>query len=268
MPLKRLDRYSHIATPPRFSFSVATSKYFAEILAGAFEVPEQDVEVIGLPRNDILVDSTIPDSRLVLQQLKVSSYIVMLPTFRTSTFGPRWRDGSDEILRIQPGQLDRLNGVLFEHGLALLLKAHPLASKAVMDSWRCDHSVMIDEDWLRSRGITLYGILGGASALITDYSSVAVDFMVTRRPCILYQPDSSDYGSLRGFAVSDDAWDTLGYRVTSIEALISQIDTLALEGYCVAPRRSPFLLTVPLAGAAERVFESVERRIACSSQKV
>ena len=42
-------------------------------------------------------------------------------------------------------------------------------------------------------------LLAAADCLITDYSSCAFDFMLTRRPVFLYTPDIREYDTQRGF---------------------------------------------------------------------
>lgn len=259
MPLKRIDRHGP-AGPPRFSFTIASSEDFADILAGSFNVPKEDVEVIGLPRNDILVDPAVPDGRLILQEFNVSKYVLMLPTFRSTTLGPLWVDGSDAALHVGSKQLQLLGRVLSRNGVLLLVKPHPLAPTGSMNSWRGPSISVIDQSWLDARGLTIYGVLGGASALITDYSSVAVDFLVTGRPCILYQPDAADYEARRGLTVVDEAWDALGPRVTDIEGLAHQIDVLSSGEHQRPVEPSAPFCTVPPTGATARLFRAVEAR--------
>jgi CDP-glycerol glycerophosphotransferase (TagB/SpsB family) len=47
-------------------------------------------------------------------------------------------------------------------------------------------------------GLGLYEVLGQADLLVTDVSSVCVDFLVTQKPQILYFPDMERYENTRG----------------------------------------------------------------------
>ena len=42
-------------------------------------------------------------------------------------------------------------------------------------------------------------VLREASVLVTDYSSIYIDFMVTKRPCVFFAYDLESYVSERGF---------------------------------------------------------------------
>ena len=57
---------------------------------------------------------------------------------------------------------------------------------------------MIDEQMLFRHGLGLYEVLAHADLLVTDVSSVYVDFLVTERPQILYFPDMQKYEDTRG----------------------------------------------------------------------
>jgi CDP-glycerol glycerophosphotransferase (TagB/SpsB family) len=57
---------------------------------------------------------------------------------------------------------------------------------------------MIDEQALFREGLGLYELLAQADLLVTDVSSVYVDFLVTQKPQILFFPDMERYEKTRG----------------------------------------------------------------------
>ena len=57
---------------------------------------------------------------------------------------------------------------------------------------------MIDDQALFKEGLGLYELLAQADLLVTDVSSVYVDFLITERPQILYFPDMERYERTRG----------------------------------------------------------------------
>jgi CDP-glycerol glycerophosphotransferase (TagB/SpsB family) len=258
MPIKRIDRAIG-GKPWPFSFSIATSEHFADILADSFEVPRQDLLAIGLPRNDLLV-TELPDHGVVAAELGAPRYLVMLPTFRVMRIGLAREDGTDDSLAVVDADRDRLEEVLARHDLRLLVKPHPATPAGALDSWRSDRILLIDDAWLRRRDLTLYGLLGGAVGLITDYSSVAVDFLATSRPCFLYQPDRSSYEEHRGLATAPEILATIGPAVHDIPALAAAIDRAARAGFVRDAPVAPELWSVPLDGATGRVLDAVAAR--------
>ena len=58
--------------------------------------------------------------------------------------------------------------------------------------------------YLYPSGKNVYPWLADAQALITDYSSIAYDFLLTNKPIIYYQYDIEKYRELRGETLVDD----------------------------------------------------------------
>ena len=66
-------------------------------------------------------------------------------------------------------------------------------------------------------------LLREASALITDYSSIYLDFMMLERPVILYTPDIDKYRNHRGFNYSSDDFMPHDFCVMSFSALKDKV---------------------------------------------
>ena len=73
--------------------------------------------------------------------------------------------------------------------IQLVVKPHPMDA----DRRRGQGIVTVtDEDLLRA-GVTLYGLLGQSRGLVTDYSSVWVDYLLVDRPMAFLVPDRDRY---------------------------------------------------------------------------
>jgi CDP-glycerol glycerophosphotransferase (TagB/SpsB family) len=93
--------------------------------------------------------------------------------------------------------LDAVSGVarMAEHaGVELVVKPHPLDAD---DYARSGLRVLSTEEILDA-GMTLYQFIGASTAMISDYSSVWVDYLHLDRPLLLYCPDISEYVHGRG----------------------------------------------------------------------
>jgi CDP-glycerol glycerophosphotransferase (TagB/SpsB family) len=125
--------------------------------------------------------------------------VVWLPTYRQTVLGSAERDGSDFRNEAQmPGfDPDRFDAWLAARNLVCVLKPHPLGPKP---KWRSGgHLRILDDAALAAQGLTLYSLLGGADALVTDVSSVYVDFLALDRPVIHAFADRREYADGRGF---------------------------------------------------------------------
>jgi CDP-glycerol glycerophosphotransferase (TagB/SpsB family) len=173
-------------------YSLATSPALAPIIASTFGTVPELILVSGFPRNEWM---TCPDEAIT--RLKGDrNLVVWLPTFRSSG-----TDGvADDTLPGAPGPLDDLASLdqrLRGKNVLVVIKFHPLDTNNARQ-WPAFENIKIYSDRaFRDSRLNLYKLLGHASALVTDYSSVAIDFLSLRRPIGIFAPDQSSY--IRGF---------------------------------------------------------------------
>jgi CDP-glycerol glycerophosphotransferase (TagB/SpsB family) len=130
--------------------------------------------------------------------------IFFLPTYRNSVRGFKTRDGTEtnSTLGLSAADARQLHDWLQKNRCKLIVKPHPMsinAGKAFGDDAQW---AMIDERALFDLGLGLYELLAQADLLVTDVSSVYVDFLITQRPQILYFPDMRRYEETRGLLLS------------------------------------------------------------------
>jgi hypothetical protein len=159
--------------------------------------PEQ-VLVAGASRNDRLVRSDRDAVRRTVDGWLppgVKTLFLWLPTYRRSVIG--FADGVDHEIAL-PFDLEsvgRLDRWLAEHDAAVLLKPHPFSRP--YDAAEFERIRTFDEAAMRKAQLSLYPVLGAADCLITDASSVWVDFLLVRRPLICCFPDFDEYRGTR-----------------------------------------------------------------------
>lgn len=87
--------------------------------------------------------------------------------------------------------------------------------------------ITTDNAFLASRGVGLYNLLGAADALITDYSSVYYDYLLTGRPIGLTVDDFEEYKQNRGFVFDEPEKILTGTRMETVEDLNAFVDAVA-----------------------------------------
>ena len=193
MPVKRVGWMNNEGPMvPITTYSVATSPFWAEVVQESLR-PRKGTLVTGLPRNDHLLTRG-PRLRAELGCAPGAKLIVWLPTFRGA-----WEEGV-HTLGVPDETLPEIDALLAKHGGILVVKPHPMALPAnppKLGSFR-----FITDGWLHERGSTLYKLLGESDALITDVSSVYVDYLITDRPVVHHFPDIREYERTRGFSIS------------------------------------------------------------------
>jgi len=174
--------------PPDFLLS--TSEFVSRrCFSSAFGVGVGRCLELGYPRNDhFFSQPSAPPSdllvsdRAVWDRLRVSTFVV--------GYFPTWRDDGSPFMGRGGLSLERLARAVGAAGGLLVFKPHHFSTTE-----KAPHSaalVALDpyDD--------LSAYLHLCSVLITDYSSVAFDFMLLDRPILYYVPDLDDYRRVRG----------------------------------------------------------------------
>jgi CDP-glycerol glycerophosphotransferase len=146
----------------------------------------------GYPRVDrqFLDDAGVAGARQTLEaagiRLDGRRLLVYAPTWRGASFTSP-DDNLDEILEARRQLEQSLDGTKWCVALKLHQAAHAQAA-----------------DRPEARGVLVPNsvptnvVLGITDILVTDYSSIFFDFLLTGRPIVFYTPDQADYGDARG----------------------------------------------------------------------
>jgi hypothetical protein len=171
------------------TYLVGSTPLFSQMQARAFDVPADRVLVTGNPRTDQLW--TPPELDRLAHLGITSDFVVWMPTFRRTRAVGAVRVHGDGSAVTDDGheQLAALLEGLRERGLQLVVKPHPMDA----DRRRWEGVVTIEEHDLVEAGVSLYALLGASSGLVTDYSSVWVDYLLLDRPLAFLVPDRTSY---------------------------------------------------------------------------
>lgn len=200
MPIKRIglmDGKSR-SEVPQFDYTIAADCSYRSIIAASFGVSEDRVFVMDHPRTDILKGMY---TRCGVEERRDNLVCVWLPTYRQSVVGDCRADGlpSGDVLN-DPGLLNRFDKFFRENAITCIAKPHPMAPLNA-DRWVDLNNIhVISDAYLVESGISLYELLSTSDFLITDVSSVYVDYKTLNRPIVLYCPDILEYEKSRGFS--------------------------------------------------------------------
>jgi CDP-glycerol glycerophosphotransferase (TagB/SpsB family) len=200
-----------------------TSPFWGEIMQRAM-TPGGTLPPIGLPRNDrlfskraaVMTTLGLPEDRRLL---------VWLPTYRRSVRGLPRTDGSAAGNPFEMPDVDpaALNAWLAERNAVLMVKPHPMAAQA-QGEW--SHLRIIDDAWLRARRLSLYELLGATDCLISDISSVVIDYLLLDRPVVHAFADLEEYRSSRGFTVEPIEEYFAGPVATNLRELTAALEAV------------------------------------------
>lgn len=147
-----------------------------------YDVGADRVVITGFPRNDRLLRTGKPEvhgpERAILDNLSKRGLplFLYLPTFRDVSTGFGF-------------PLDEMNRMAKRLGIILLVKLHfvdGLRHKSLSSATN-DNLVLMDS------AIDANNLFGAVDGLISDYSSVLFDFILTGKPVIFFVPDLAEY---------------------------------------------------------------------------
>jgi CDP-glycerol glycerophosphotransferase (TagB/SpsB family) len=220
---------------------IASSTYTAKLMASTFREPVEKVAITGLPRNDVLVQDITDadlDSHQILEekiaiarQRGATRILLYAPTFRPNGSNP-----------IDTLDLETLDKTLADTASHLLISLHPkFARKDDVALSSYQHIEYVEA------GFDIYPQLKHIDTLITDYSSLYVDFLLLDRPIIFYTYDIETYRVEMGL---HDDFDTLtpGPHPKSTQELAAAISTA--DEYQTARAEVRTVLFASQAGSA------------------
>lgn len=202
MPVKRLDEDSDVGRY-QCDLTIATSPLHAGHLAATWGLPAERVRITGLPRNDLLVRPRPPLPAPLRERTGGRPLVVWLPTFRTTAVGNEYADGRElgtafQFAGADPASVDAAMGRL---GVHCLVKSHPLAPRPEVAE--LDNLTIWPNAEMEAADLTLYEVLAQADLLVTDHSSVWIDFLLTQRPMVFAISDREEYEASRGYYFDD-----------------------------------------------------------------
>ena len=170
--------YSHVLVS-----SKEVSKYYAE----AFNMSEDNIDPIGIPRTDIFFNDDMKKEATKrvyskYPELKGKNIVLYAPTFRGNSQSDAKMDIAFDVEKVVE---------TLPNDFVLALKMHPF----VKDSIKISNDRIVD----LSDYPAINDILIMTDLLITDYSSIVFEYSLLERPMIFYADDLDSYEHERDF---------------------------------------------------------------------
>jgi len=226
-------RNNFIRCEHRYDYTTVISDLYAEIHADIYGLRRDQVLVTGYAKHDWLFQPYAKDLSELLGITKASKYVFWLPTFRVAddnfsspnSYEINPETGLPVVANWQ--QLKQLNEFLVEKDVTLVIKLHPLQKNTLIKDYHLSNVAVLRHVDLLESGLAINRLLASASAMISDYSSAAVDFLVLDRPLAFTLDDVEEYENSRGF-VFDNIKEWLpGKEVFDFDDFCEFIDEVA-----------------------------------------
>lgn len=167
---------------------LTTSHELIPLMARSFAVSEDKIKVWGQPRNDGLFQKN--DCRKILGQLFPD-----LPEYtKTVLYAPTFRDyGQVQLFPFKDFDQKQLEAFLDEKNMLLFIRTH-VAEQGSAAPYLGKRIRFLGNE--QAEDVT--GILNIFDCLITDYSSIYIDYLLTDKPMIFLPYDRQQYLDGRG----------------------------------------------------------------------
>jgi len=194
---------------------IATSDKVKGYFNSAFG--SKKIEVTGYPRNDIISNPNLYRKYLMFEQNIIHS----LSTKKTILYAPTFRD-TDRFERETPIEWERLNNLLKKNDTTFLIKLH-----------RHDYSMIMKENYSHIRVLDnesdMYPLFSKVDLLITDYSSIFFDFLLTDKPVLFYPYDIEDYLTMDRSMYDEYETVTPGHKAYDFQGFYEKIELFFKE---------------------------------------
>lgn len=193
IPIKKIGKLLPVDSGDEFFFTYvcSPSELYRPIMAKAFGCPESSVCICGEQKQDRLFEQ---------KEERSEKLIVWTPTFRQSSY-LGYDDTKNEsfIPPFENTEWEELNSILKQQQVQMVVKLHPMQNTNGFSNIKKSNLKIMNSEYFNEQGLNLYSLLAQSDALIADYSSVYLEYLVINRPICFSLPDFDEYKGSRGF---------------------------------------------------------------------
>jgi CDP-glycerol glycerophosphotransferase (TagB/SpsB family) len=199
LKVSKLNRFKKIIFPilkERIDLTICLHPNEINFLETAFSISPDKIVPTGFPRNDVLVDARIPSNNVLFNK-KDEIKVIYVPTYRNN------KDIDDKFEEILENFIIDMDNKLLNKFINITLKLHPaqIPSPYILSVIKKSSVFNIFDSNKSFSNINLKSY----DVLISDYSSIIFDYMLLKRPFILFQPDLDYYKNKDKGFIEDEA---------------------------------------------------------------
>lgn len=217
-----------------YDMITVTGQIPAKGMSEYWQEPEEKAVITGYPRLDYFFQSNVKVREKINQKWHLEHYkrvIFWMPTFRQS-----YNESlSEDYIKNQTGlpifetkdSLQEFSDFLKTRNLLLIFKLHHLQAELPVFQSHFENILLVRDEDLHEIGVQLYQFIDMADALISDYSSISIDFLLKDKPIVFTLDDYEGYRKSRGF-FPENAIDFMkGYHVYNQKELEDSLSEIA-----------------------------------------
>ncbi len=171
----------------RCDYMITASSKFIDIMSSAFNIDKERVLPLGYIDSGVLFDKDIvneykKEMYLEYPKLKDKKVVLYAPTFRGNAIYDK-KALSIDLKKIAESLGD---------DYILLYKMHPIL---------CENKIEEYSNLYNMNNVNIYKLFAVTDILISDFSSIIMDFTIMEKKILLYTPDLEEYEHERGMYI-------------------------------------------------------------------
>lgn len=190
-----------------FDYALVAGNLFVKTKAYFWNVDEKRILPLGFPRYDWLIkkDET---AQILIDRYKKNTddkVILWMPTFRIDKRGRCTETNSITQFPLV-GSIDQwneLDELCINNNINLIVKLHPFQTEYGIPFDSFSNIAIINNRSFEQCDVPMYKFVALTDGLISDYSSIAIDYLIVNRPIAFTLDDFEEYRNKRGFVFDD-----------------------------------------------------------------
>ncbi len=217
----------------KVDYIILPSDFWRVIFSTRYNINYSRTLALGYPKFDDFKDNKAYDKLQKVLGISLNKYkkiIYYMPTFRKNFNRIDSIINYKNIFNIADYDENKLKLYLEKNKYLLCIKKHPSEELDIpfIDS---DYVKVITDDCLLKNSITVNEILDASDLLITDYSSLGIEYNFLDKPVIYLVNDIDEYKKNRGITFDYiDFW-MPGHKISDIKNLLRSIDDCFSDNY-------------------------------------
>ena len=210
----------------KYSYVLTTSTHLVPVMAKSLGVEEKIVKVWGQPRNDVIMKGRQKEELFDFLNIQGQDTKLVL-------YAPTYRDhGTTRLFPFEDYQKQELEEFLQEKKIHICIRMH-LEETIEKEKYLSKNLHFVNEDVIDD----IAQWMGCFDLLITDYSSIYLDYLLLDKPMIFLPYDKEEYLKDRGMNYSYDEVTPGAKPETQKQLLINIEDSLFGEDRYRTQRR-------------------------------
>ncbi len=201
------------------------SNYMAPYDAHNLMCDVKCMKPLGYARNDDLFKQI--NVHKYFNNISFDKVIYWLPTYRQNRWGDRVHSDISMPIIYSRENAERVNEEAKRNNVLIIVKVHPAQDLSKISEFNLSNLVFIKNDFFSGKDITNYQLLGSSDAMLSDYSSVYYDYLLTDKPIGLCFDDFEEYSKREGFTMNVDEILAGGEKLYNVDDLCNFIKSVA-----------------------------------------